>query len=48
MSVGLFLSKLAMFVDYRRFGYCAFAGFCSAKNGIILVPSFDIEMPSDY
>ena len=48
MSGGLFLSKLAMFVDYRRFVHCAFAGFCAAKNEIMLVPSFDIELPGDY
>jgi hypothetical protein len=44
----LFLLKLAMLVDYRRFGHCAFAGFYPAKNEIMPVPSFDIEMPGDY
>ena len=39
------LLKFAMFVDYRRFRHFAFAGFCAAKNEIMLVPSFEIEIP---
>ena len=42
---GLFLLKFTIFVDYQRFGHFAFAGFSAAKNEIMLVPSFEIEIP---
>jgi hypothetical protein len=37
------LSKFTIFVDYGGFGHYAFAGFCSLKNEVIFVISFETE-----